>query len=207
MEKAFGGVDFSQVKVHNDAVSDQLNQSIQARAFTTGQDVFFRGGEYNPGSRGGQELLAHELTHVVQQSGGALHGGNKTDISLLSQYITIPEGVKAVAWVVVPLGNAESIVPGLTDTVIYAFVNFKNNNWSSIKELSVTNLNTSITELPEKIAQKIIPTRELKKLARKKDNIRVEGTRYNPTYFNKGVYRGIYAVQIGDGLLISLQTF
>jgi hypothetical protein len=78
MEKAFGGVDFSQVKVHNDAVSDQLNQSIQARAFTTGQDVFFRGGEYNPGSRGGQELLAHELTHVVQQSGGALHGGNKT---------------------------------------------------------------------------------------------------------------------------------
>jgi hypothetical protein len=40
--------------------------------------VFFRQGEYNPGSRGGQELLAHELTHVVQQSGGALHGGNKT---------------------------------------------------------------------------------------------------------------------------------
>ena len=69
MEKAFGGVDFSQVKVHNDAQSDQLNQSIQARAFTTGQDVFFRGGEYNPGSRGGQELIAHELTHVVQQTG------------------------------------------------------------------------------------------------------------------------------------------
>jgi hypothetical protein len=69
MEKAFGGVDFSQVKVHNDAVSDQLNQSIQARAFTTGQDVFFRGGEYDPGSRGGQELIAHELTHVVQQTG------------------------------------------------------------------------------------------------------------------------------------------
>lgn len=60
------------MKVHNDAQSDQLNQSIQARAFTTGQDVFFRGGEYNPGSRGGQELIAHELTHVVQQNGGAV---------------------------------------------------------------------------------------------------------------------------------------
>jgi hypothetical protein len=72
MEKAFGGVDFSQVKVHNDAVSDQLNQSIQARAFTTGQDVFFRGGEYDPGSRGGQELIAHELTHVVQQNEGVV---------------------------------------------------------------------------------------------------------------------------------------
>jgi hypothetical protein len=64
------GADFSGVKVHTDAQSDQLNQSIQAKAFTTGQDVFFRQGEYNPGSRGGQELIAHELTHVVQQKGG-----------------------------------------------------------------------------------------------------------------------------------------
>jgi hypothetical protein len=67
MGKAMGA-DFSGVKVHTDSQSDQLNQSIQARAFTTGQDVFFRQGEYNPGSRGGQELLAHELTHVVQQN-------------------------------------------------------------------------------------------------------------------------------------------
>ncbi|MEH2198734.1 eCIS core domain-containing protein [Nostoc sp.] len=71
MEQAFGA-DFSGVKVHTDDRSDQLNRSIQARAFTTGQDVFFRQGEYNPGSRGGQELLAHELTHVVQQNGGAV---------------------------------------------------------------------------------------------------------------------------------------
>ena len=62
------GADFSGVRVHTDAQSDQLNQSIQAKAFTTGQDVFFRQGEYQPGSRGGQELIAHELTHVVQQS-------------------------------------------------------------------------------------------------------------------------------------------
>jgi hypothetical protein len=71
MEKAFGA-DFSGVKVHTDTQSDQMNQSIQAKAFTTGQDVFFRQGEYNPGSRGGQELIAHELTHVVQQNGGAV---------------------------------------------------------------------------------------------------------------------------------------
>ncbi|NEO77614.1 MAG: DUF4157 domain-containing protein [Moorea sp. SIO4G3] len=61
------GADFSGVRVHTDAQSDQLNQSIQAKAFTTGQDVFFRQGAYAPGSRGGQELIAHELTHVVQQ--------------------------------------------------------------------------------------------------------------------------------------------
>ncbi|MEQ8957392.1 MAG: DUF4157 domain-containing protein, partial [Coleofasciculus sp. C2-GNP5-27] len=63
------GADFSGVKVHTDSQSDQLNRSIQARAFTTGQDVFFKQGEYNPGSKNGQELLAHELTHVVQQTG------------------------------------------------------------------------------------------------------------------------------------------
>jgi hypothetical protein len=78
MEKAFGCVDFSGVKVHTDGQSDQLNRSIQARAFTTGEDVFFRQGEYNPGSRGGQELIAHELTHVVQQNSGAVQRKVKT---------------------------------------------------------------------------------------------------------------------------------
>ncbi|MEH2391442.1 MAG: DUF4157 domain-containing protein [Nostoc sp.] len=68
MEEAFGA-DFSRVKVHTDAQSDHLNRSIQAKAFTTGQDVFFQQGAYEPGSRDGQELLAHELTHVVQQNG------------------------------------------------------------------------------------------------------------------------------------------
>jgi Domain of unknown function (DUF4157) len=61
------GANFSRVRVHTDNRADQLNRSIQAKAFTTGQDVFFRQGAYQPGSRGGQELLAHELTHVVQQ--------------------------------------------------------------------------------------------------------------------------------------------
>ncbi|QLE45704.1 DUF4157 domain-containing protein (plasmid) [Nostoc sp. C052] len=71
MEQAFEA-DFSRVKVHTDTQADQLNQSIQAKAFTTGQDVFFRQGAYEPGSLGGQELLAHELTHVVQQNGGVV---------------------------------------------------------------------------------------------------------------------------------------
>jgi hypothetical protein len=71
MEQAFGA-DFGGVKVHTDGEADSLNQSLQARAFTTGQDIFFRQGEYNPGSTQGQELLAHELTHVVQQNGPTL---------------------------------------------------------------------------------------------------------------------------------------
>jgi hypothetical protein len=68
LEQAFSA-DFSQVKIHTDSQSDQLNRSIQAKAFTTGQDIFFRQGAYDPGNSTGQELLAHELTHVVQQNG------------------------------------------------------------------------------------------------------------------------------------------
>ena len=66
------GADFSGVKVHTDAQSDALNQAIQARAFTTGQDVFFRQGEFEPATTGGKALIAHELTHVVQQTGAAM---------------------------------------------------------------------------------------------------------------------------------------
>jgi hypothetical protein len=68
MESGFG-VDFSGVRIHADDKSHQLNQAIGARAFTTGQDVFFSQGQFKPDSRSGQELLAHELTHVVQQGG------------------------------------------------------------------------------------------------------------------------------------------
>ncbi|MDX2098373.1 MAG: DUF4157 domain-containing protein [Leptolyngbyaceae cyanobacterium bins.59] len=67
MERSFGA-DFSGVKVHTDNESDHLNRSIHSRAFTTQQDVFFKQGEYNPETREGKELLAHELTHVVQQN-------------------------------------------------------------------------------------------------------------------------------------------
>jgi hypothetical protein len=68
LENAFG-IDFGTVRIHTDVESDRLNRSLQAHAFTTGQDIFFRQGIYNPSSRSGKHLLAHELTHVVQQAG------------------------------------------------------------------------------------------------------------------------------------------
>ncbi|OPX87811.1 MAG: hypothetical protein A4E53_02346 [Pelotomaculum sp. PtaB.Bin104] len=71
MGNAFG-TSFRDVKIHTDTRSDLLSRSLGARAFTTGKDIFFRGGEYNPGSREGQKLLAHEITHVVQQSSGVV---------------------------------------------------------------------------------------------------------------------------------------
>lgn len=71
MEGAFGA-DFSGVRLHTGPETDSLNESMSARAFTTGQDIFVRKSDYSPGSAAGQELLAHELTHVVQQNGSAV---------------------------------------------------------------------------------------------------------------------------------------
>jgi hypothetical protein len=68
MEPAFG-TGFHHVRVHTGMEADRLNRAVNARAFTTGRDIFFRTGEYSPHSYGGRELLAHELTHVVQQTG------------------------------------------------------------------------------------------------------------------------------------------
>lgn len=64
------GQEFDDVRVHHSPEADQLNQQLGAKAFTTGQDVFFREGAYEPHTSSGQELIAHELTHVVQQRTG-----------------------------------------------------------------------------------------------------------------------------------------
>jgi hypothetical protein len=56
-----------------------LNKQLGAKAFTTGNDIFFRQGQYDPHSSAGQELIAHEATHVVQQSQGVVsHGSGMT---------------------------------------------------------------------------------------------------------------------------------
>jgi Domain of unknown function (DUF4157) len=70
MEPRFGW-DFSHVRVHADQYGAALARSINALAFTNGRDIYFAAGHYNPDSRSGAWLLAHELSHVVQQRGGS----------------------------------------------------------------------------------------------------------------------------------------
>ena len=69
MEPHFGH-DFSQVRVHTGPKAEQAATSVQARAFTLGRDIVFGAREYDPGTTTGRQLLAHELTHVVQQGQG-----------------------------------------------------------------------------------------------------------------------------------------
>ncbi len=69
MEERFGA-DFSGVRVHTGSQASQLNRQLSAQAFTHGQDIYLNDGKYDPGSSEGQRLLAHELTHTIQQTGG-----------------------------------------------------------------------------------------------------------------------------------------
>jgi len=61
------GYDFGNVRIHSSPQANRIATELQARAFTVGRDVVFASGEYNPQTEGGKSLLAHELTHVVQQ--------------------------------------------------------------------------------------------------------------------------------------------
>jgi len=78
------GADLSSVRIHTDGEADRLSKSVNAIAFTTGQDIFFSSGSYNPSSSEGKHLIAHEVVHTVQQANGAVSGntmGNGISVS------------------------------------------------------------------------------------------------------------------------------
>jgi outer membrane protein OmpA-like peptidoglycan-associated protein len=74
MEERFGE-DFSNVRVYTGTAAALVNRAVGAQALTRGNDIFFGEGQYRPGTPGGRQLLAHELTHVVQQKRGAEGSG------------------------------------------------------------------------------------------------------------------------------------
>lgn len=64
------GADLSDVRIHTDSEASEMAEGINAKAFTYGQDIYFKDGSYNTESREGKELLVHELVHTVQQKEG-----------------------------------------------------------------------------------------------------------------------------------------
>lgn len=81
MEPRFGH-DFSRVRVHTDAPAARSAHAVNALAYTVGQSVVFGDGQYAPGTTAGQRLLAHELTHVVQQSSQRIESAGDLPISV-----------------------------------------------------------------------------------------------------------------------------
>jgi hypothetical protein len=94
MESAFGA-DFSGVRLHTDSRAVQMNRDVNAYAFTHGQDIYFNEGTFNPSTREGKHLLAHELTHTVQQNGNRIQR-----LSITNNLFTPGDcGARRVRWI------------------------------------------------------------------------------------------------------------
>ena len=73
MESRFGA-DFSGVRIHTGSGAEGLSASVSAQAFTHGNDIYFNSGKFSPGTEAGGHLLAHELTHTIQQGASLANG-------------------------------------------------------------------------------------------------------------------------------------
>lgn len=81
------GSDFSDVRVHTDSHAAELSNNLSAQAFTVGKDVYFGDGKFDTGSSDGKKLLAHELTHVVQQSKDGIKNSQLSNKSIIQRTI------------------------------------------------------------------------------------------------------------------------
>jgi hypothetical protein len=95
------GCDFSHVRIHTDARGEEIAQALNARAFTMGSDVVFAAGQYSPGTMAGQMLLAHELVHVIQQTGDCIIYSERTEYiqcagNIDSIFQAVIHGVKVI---------------------------------------------------------------------------------------------------------------
>lgn len=102
MESRFGQ-DFSQVRVHTDSRAAESASAIQARAYTSGRDIVFGAGQYQPESEGGKRLLAHELAHVGQQGGGVMR---QSAPEALTRYSNCSQAITGDAQFEVKIDNA-----------------------------------------------------------------------------------------------------
>jgi len=95
------GYDFAGVRVHSDAAAERSARDVNAKAYTVGHDVVFGAGQFAPGTREGRRLLAHELTHVVQQNGSSDLAIQRycSDPDFCTRYATAAEADSAEWWI------------------------------------------------------------------------------------------------------------
>jgi hypothetical protein len=105
MEPRFGA-DFSAVRIHTDYTAARLTRQVQAQAFAFGNNIYFNPARYSPHTASGQRLLAHELTHTVQQGGAGVR--RKVEVT------SVPTMVQRSAWdtALELLGDIADRVPG-----------------------------------------------------------------------------------------------
>jgi len=93
------GADFSGVRIHSNMKAANTARSINARAFTNGPNIIFGAGEYAPDASAGRKLLAHELTHVVQQKGAGMHSPSE---GVIQRFDVKTTGTAPHGWTNVP---------------------------------------------------------------------------------------------------------
>ena len=117
MEPRFNA-DFSKVRVHSDAESAGLSNQLSARAFTYQNHVFFSGGQYQPNSSEGKQLLAHELTHTIQQ-GHAVQRSPQISTTATQPHIQRSASSEILDWI----ADKASYIPGFRMFTIVLGVN------------------------------------------------------------------------------------
>ena len=90
------GADFSNVRIHNGNEAGQMNKDLNSHAFTHGNDIYFNTGKYDVNSQSGQHLLAHELTHTVQQGKSPVNSVQKSSAGSDSHISSIPKEEKTI---------------------------------------------------------------------------------------------------------------
>jgi hypothetical protein len=150
MESSFGA-DFSGVRIHNDSKAAQMSTDLNAQAFTHGNDVYFNKGKYDPQSDSGKHLLAHELTHTVQQGASI---SRKEDVPQIQKVPATEEQKQAVRNALAGLGvrlddaNVQEIYDqypnGVTAERQVVFVQVSGPDYSSIARISAVRLNPAV---------------------------------------------------------------
>jgi hypothetical protein len=130
----------------------------------------------------------------------------KTDLLALENQINLPQNVSSVQWLVVPRGISSSDVPGPTDTILYAVLTSGNKAWPSLAEAKSLLSSQKIVKIPIKVAKKLLSPDILKDFNQVDGYLQITGKQYDPSFFNKNSYRGVYAIIVKDNLLVCLQS-
>jgi len=113
MEAAFGA-DFSAVRIHNDSNASQAARSLNANAFTYGNQVFFDQGQYDPESQAGKNLIAHELAHTLQQQNTsrtvARDGEGRTTLQCVNENLS---SAGVASWLLAIIGTTCGLIFGI----------------------------------------------------------------------------------------------
>lgn len=130
----------------------------------------------------------------------------KTDLLTLENRINLPQNVSSVQWIVLPKGISRSDIPSPTDTILYAVLKSENNDWSSLPEAKPLLTSQKIVKVPVQVAKKLFSPDILKDFHQADGYLQITGKQYEPSFFNKSSYWGLYAILVHDSLLVCLQS-